>query len=129
MAAESLFESKTVRNDFYKIRNRSHPLLYRFAPTSIKNHRFDAFHSHLVPGAIAIAFDERDDPTRTVRGMRMDDATGNRYEARRLENGEHYEIVKNFIDEPRLRRALARHARNLQYDDLGRFWIATWEAT
>ena len=89
----------------------------------------DAFHSHLVPGAIAIAFDERDDPTRTVRGMRMDDATGNRYEARRLENGEHYEIVKNFIDEPRLCRALARHARNLQYDDLGRFWIATWEAT
>ena len=61
--------------------------------------------------------------------MRMDAATGNRYEARRLENGEHYEIVKKFVDAPRLRRALARHARNLQYDDLGRFWIATWEAT
>ncbi|HEY3097597.1 MAG TPA: class I SAM-dependent methyltransferase [Methylomirabilota bacterium] len=89
----------------------------------------DAFHSHLAPGAIVVAFDERDDPTRTVRGMRMDDATGNRYEARRLENGEHYEIVKNFVDAPRLHRALARHARNLQYDDLGRFWIATWEAT
>ncbi len=46
MAAEPLFESKTVRNDFYKIRNRSHPLLYVFAATSIKNRRFDAFHSH-----------------------------------------------------------------------------------
>jgi SAM-dependent methyltransferase len=89
----------------------------------------DAFHSHLVPGAIVVAFDERDDPTRTVRGMRLDDATGNRYEARRLENGEHYEIVKNFIDAAGLCRALARHARNLHYDDLGRFWIATWEAT
>jgi demethylmenaquinone methyltransferase/2-methoxy-6-polyprenyl-1,4-benzoquinol methylase len=89
----------------------------------------DALHSHLVPGAIVVAFDERDDPTRTVRGMRVDAATGNRYEARRLENGERYEIVKNFVDAPRLRRALARRARNLQYDDLGRFWIATWEAT
>ena len=93
-------------------------------------HEFlDAFHSHLIRGAIVVAFDERDDPTRTARGMRIDDTTGNRYEARRLENGEHYEIVKNFIDEPRLRRALAGHARNLQYDDLGRFWIATWETT
>jgi hypothetical protein len=37
--------------------------------------------------------------------------------------------VKNFIDEPRLRPAVSRRARNLRYDDLGRFWIATWEAT
>jgi hypothetical protein len=46
MAAEILIEYKTVRNDFYKIRNRSHPLLYAFAFTSIKTRRFDAFHSH-----------------------------------------------------------------------------------
>jgi hypothetical protein len=37
---------KTVRNDFYKIQNRSHPLLYVFASTSVENRRFDAFHSH-----------------------------------------------------------------------------------
>ena len=30
-------------------------------------------------------------------------------------------------DEPRLRAALRRRARHLAYDDLGRFWIATWE--
>ena len=89
----------------------------------------DAFHSHLIRGAIVMAFDERDDPTRTARGMRIDDVTGNRYEARRLENGEHYEIVKNFIAERRLSGALGRRERRLANDDLGRFWLATWEAT
>ena len=88
----------------------------------------DAFHSHLRPGALVLAFDERDDPTRRSRGSRVD-ATGNRYEARRLDNGEQYEIVKNFVDEPRLRAALGARARRLAYDDLGRFWVATWEVT
>jgi SAM-dependent methyltransferase len=88
----------------------------------------DAFHSHLLSGAVVLAFDESDDPTRTARGSRVD-ATGNRYEARRLDNGERYEIVKNFVDETRLRRALGRRARALTYDDLGRFWVATWEVT
>src|SRR5262249_2160874 len=76
----------------------------------------DAFHSHLTPGAVVMAFDERDDPTRTARGTRVDTVTGNRYEARRLENGERYEIVKNFVDEPRLRRALGPRARDIAYD-------------
>jgi demethylmenaquinone methyltransferase/2-methoxy-6-polyprenyl-1,4-benzoquinol methylase len=89
----------------------------------------DAFHSHLVRGAIVLAFDERDDPTRSARTVRVDEATGNRYEGRRLDNGERYEIVKNFIDEPRLRRALGARARHLAYDDLGRFWVAAWETT
>ena len=89
----------------------------------------DAFHSHLLGGAIVLAFDERDDPTRTARATRIDEATGNRYEGRRLDNGERYEIVKNFIDEPRLRAALGRRARHLTYDDLGRFWVASWETT
>jgi SAM-dependent methyltransferase len=89
----------------------------------------DAFHSHLLRGAVVLAFDERDEPTRSARVTRVDEATGNRYEGRRLDNGERYEIVKNFIDEPRLRRALGPGARGLVYDDLGRFWMATWEVT
>jgi len=88
----------------------------------------DALHSHLARGAVVMAFDERDDPTRTSRGSRVD-AKGNRYETRRLDNGERYEIVKNFVDEPRLRAAVGGRARRLAYDDLGRFWVATWEVT
>ena len=89
----------------------------------------DAFHSHLTRGAVVMAFDERDDPTRTARGIRVDAVTGNRYEARRLDNGERYEVVKNFVDESRLRRALGPRARGIVYEDLGRFWVATWEVT
>jgi len=48
---------------------------------------------------------------------------------RRLDNGEQYEILKNFIDEPRLRTMLGARTRRLAYDDLGRFWVATWELT
>jgi demethylmenaquinone methyltransferase/2-methoxy-6-polyprenyl-1,4-benzoquinol methylase len=40
----------------------------------------DAFHSHLSRGAPVMAFDERDDATRTARLVRVDAATGNRYE-------------------------------------------------
>lgn len=89
----------------------------------------DAFHSHLLRGAVVLAFDERDDPTRSARVTRVDETTGNRYEGRRLDNGERYEIVKNFIDELRLRHALGPRARSLVYEDLGRFWMATWEVT
>src|SRR5262249_16258355 len=79
-------------------------------------------------GAVVMAFDERDDPARTARGIRVDAVTRNRYEGRGLDNGERYEIVKNFVDEPLLREALGPRARGLAYDDLGRFWAGAWGA-
>jgi demethylmenaquinone methyltransferase/2-methoxy-6-polyprenyl-1,4-benzoquinol methylase len=88
----------------------------------------DAFHSHLEPGAVVLAFDERDNPRRPPQETRVD-AAGNRYEARTLEGGERYEIVKNFIDEARLSAALGTRARALAYDELRGFWAATWEVT
>ncbi len=88
----------------------------------------EGFHSHLAPGAVVMMFDERDHPQRPPRQTRMD-AAGNRYEARTLDNGERYEIVKNFIDAPRLRAALGGRARRLAYDELRGFWAATWEVT
>jgi SAM-dependent methyltransferase len=89
---------------------------------------FDAFHSHLAPGAIVLAFDERDHPLRPPKETRTDPA-GNRYEPRTLQNGERYEIVKNFIDESTLRAALGARARALAYDELRGFWAATWEVS
>jgi demethylmenaquinone methyltransferase/2-methoxy-6-polyprenyl-1,4-benzoquinol methylase len=86
----------------------------------------DAFHSHLVPGAVVLAFDERDRPGRPPLETRVDTA-GNRYEARTLDNGERYEIVKNFIDAARLRAALGRRARHLAYDELRGLWAAAWD--
>jgi demethylmenaquinone methyltransferase/2-methoxy-6-polyprenyl-1,4-benzoquinol methylase len=86
----------------------------------------DAFHSHLVPGAVVLAFDERDRPRRPLAASRVD-AAGNRYEMRTLANGTRFEIVKNFLEEARLRALLGPRATGFTYSALGAFWAAGWE--
>jgi demethylmenaquinone methyltransferase/2-methoxy-6-polyprenyl-1,4-benzoquinol methylase len=82
-----------------------------------------AFHSHLEPGAVVFMFDERlgDDRERRAPASRTD-ATGNRYEMRRLESGERFEIVKNAFDRPRLDRLIGPYATGLTYQELRGFW-------
>ena len=84
-----------------------------------------AFHARLEPGAVVVMFDERDHPTRTARPGHLDCA-GNRYEWRRLQNGETYEIIKNLFDDRELGALLAPYARDLVVEDLGRFWAVTY---
>jgi demethylmenaquinone methyltransferase/2-methoxy-6-polyprenyl-1,4-benzoquinol methylase len=86
----------------------------------------DAFHSHLRPGAVVLAFDERDHPRRTLGASRVD-AAGNRYEVRRLESGARFEVVKNFMDEARLRALLGPRAAGFTYAEPPGFWLAAWE--
>jgi hypothetical protein len=51
------------------------------------------------------------------------DETGNRYEMRRLGNGERYEIVKNVFDRERLTRSLGARATAVAYRDLRYLWV------
>ena len=51
------------------------------------------------------------------------DAAGNRYEMRRLENGDRYEIVKNLLDEPQLARLIAPYGEGLAYREMRAFWV------
>ena len=88
----------------------------------------DAFRSHLVPGAMVMMFDERDHRNRPLPASRTD-AAGNRYEARTLASGEGFEIIKNFFGAAALRAALGRRARDLVFEELRGFWMATWEVT
>jgi demethylmenaquinone methyltransferase/2-methoxy-6-polyprenyl-1,4-benzoquinol methylase len=88
----------------------------------------DAFHSHLEDGAPVLLFDERDHPRRLPRDTRAD-AAGNRYEARTLESGEHFEIIKNFFDAEGLRALLGRRARRLVFEELRGFWLATYDVS
>ncbi len=82
-----------------------------------------AFHSHLEPGAVVFMFDERlgDDRERRAPASRTDEA-GNRYEMRRLESGERFEIIKNAFDRERLDRLIGPHATGLTYQELPCFW-------
>ena len=85
----------------------------------------DAFHGYLSRGAPVLMFDERDVPDRRVPTSRQD-AAGNRYEPRRLSSGERFEIIKNFYDRARLGDLLERHATDLTYEELERFWVVSY---
>jgi len=82
-----------------------------------------AFHSHLVAGATVLMMDEREtDGRRHHAPSSRTDTAGNRYELRRLANGEPFEIIKNFYDEAFFRRRLGPHASDLVYEELEHFW-------
>jgi SAM-dependent methyltransferase len=85
----------------------------------------DAFHAPLAAGAVVLMFDERDTPARRAPSSRHDPA-GNRYEPRRLASGERFEIIKNFFDGARLGDCLRRHAGDLTYEELERFWVVSY---
>ncbi|HXA94186.1 MAG TPA: class I SAM-dependent methyltransferase [Candidatus Dormibacteraeota bacterium] len=85
-----------------------------------------AFHSHLEPGAAVLMFDERESPERKPPPSRTDEA-GNRYEMRRLENGERFEIVKNFFDGAQLARLIEPHGGRLVYRELRAFWVVEYQ--
>ena len=86
-----------------------------------------AFHSHLVPGARVLMFDERATEERPNPPASRVDATGNRYEKRRLQDGERFEIIKNLFDRTHLEPLIGPHAASLSYRELQYFWLLEYE--
>jgi ubiquinone/menaquinone biosynthesis C-methylase UbiE len=82
-----------------------------------------AFHSHLEPGARVLMFDERATDKRPNPPTSRVDAAGNRYEMRRLQDGERFEIIKNLFDRTHLEPLIASHAASLSYRQLQFFWL------
>ena len=82
-----------------------------------------AFHSHLEPGAAVLMFDERATEERPNPPASRVDEAGNRYEMRRLQDGERFEIVKNLFDRVRLEALIHPHAASISYRDLRYFWL------
>ena len=82
-----------------------------------------AFHSHLEPGAAVLMFDERATEERPNPPASRVDEAGNRYEMRRLQDGERFEIVKNLFDRVRLEALIHPHAASTSYRELQYFWL------
>jgi len=83
-----------------------------------------AFHSYLMPGAAVLMTDElQSEGRRRHLPASRRDAVGNRYEVRRLESGEQFEIIKNFYDEAFFRQRLRQFASDLVYEELQYFWL------
>jgi SAM-dependent methyltransferase len=82
-----------------------------------------AFHSHLEPGAAVLMFDERATDERPTPPASRFDEVGNRYEMRRLQEGERFEIVKNLFDRSRLETLMRPHAAGVSCRELRYFWL------
>ena len=82
-----------------------------------------AFHSHLEPGAAVLMFDERATRERPNPPASRVDEVGNRYEMRRLQDGERFEIVKNLFDRGRLEALIRPHAASVSCRELRYFWL------
>jgi demethylmenaquinone methyltransferase/2-methoxy-6-polyprenyl-1,4-benzoquinol methylase len=83
------------------------------------------FHARLSPGAKVVMIDNA-----YVEGsstpISRQDAEGNTYQIRRLQDGSQHEVLKNFPSEVGLRASLGRHATDIKLKRLHYFWIAEY---
>ena len=68
-------------------------------------------------------FDERATEERPNPPASRVDEAGNRYEMRRLQDGERFEIVKNLFDRARLETVIRPYAASVACRDLQYFWL------
>jgi SAM-dependent methyltransferase len=85
----------------------------------------DHFHRRLEPGALVVYVDNRYVAGSSTPVSRGDDF-GNTYQLRSLEDGTHYEVLKNFPDKRELERVLSDVSINLEYRELEYFWYASY---
>ena len=85
----------------------------------------ECFHRRLEPGATIVFLDNRYVEGSSTPLTRTDD-DGNTYQARKLDDGTQYEVLKNIPDEAELASVLGKCAATLEYAELDYFWYATY---
>lgn len=84
------------------------------------------FHRLFPPGSLLVFMDNRFVPGSNTPISRTDD-DGNTYQTRKLENGNEYEILKNFPDEKEIRAILGNSAREICWTELTYYWFLTYK--
>jgi ubiquinone/menaquinone biosynthesis C-methylase UbiE len=84
------------------------------------------FHRLFLPGSLLVFMDNKFVPGSSTPISRTDD-DGNTYQRRRLENGNEYEILKNFPDEKEIRALLGNSAREICWTELTYYWFLTYK--
>jgi demethylmenaquinone methyltransferase/2-methoxy-6-polyprenyl-1,4-benzoquinol methylase len=84
------------------------------------------FHRLFTPGSLLVFMDNRLVPGSNTPISRTDD-DGNTYQTRKLENGNEYEILKNFPDEKEIRALLGNSAREIYWTELTYYWCLTYK--
>ena len=86
----------------------------------------DVFHSKLLPDALVVFTDNIYVEGKYYPITKMD-GEGNTYQERRLENGQTYEILKNFPDESEFKQLLEKKVRNLRCERLTFYWCLSYD--
>ena len=84
------------------------------------------FHRQFSPGSLTVFMDNKFVPGSNTSISRMDDE-GNTYQVRKLENGNKYEVLKNFPDENEAKRILADLAVEICWTELQYYWFLTYK--
>lgn len=83
------------------------------------------FHRRLQADALVVYLDNRYVEGSSSPFTRVD-ARGNTYQTRTLDDGSHYEVLKNIPDASELADALGDSARSLEFVELEYFWYASY---
>ena len=84
------------------------------------------FHRQFSSGALMVFMDNRFVPGSNTPISRTDEE-GNTFQVRKLENGNEYEILKNFPDEKEAKRILADAAVEICWTELQYYWLLTYK--
>ena len=122
-----------IEDDAYKLSKISGTYNSGFAgffwshiPLSRLNEFLICFHSKLESGSKIVFIDNAFVESSNTPISRTDEE-GNTYQARKLENGKEFEVLKNFPTEDSLREILERYSKNIKIQFLQYYWIAEYE--
>ncbi len=82
----------------------------------------DVFHSKFQPEALIIFMDNRYREGSSTPISRTD-SDGNTYQIRKLDDGQEYEILKNFPTKQEIMESLGTSVKNFEMESLPYFWI------
>jgi demethylmenaquinone methyltransferase/2-methoxy-6-polyprenyl-1,4-benzoquinol methylase len=94
-------------------------------PRQELEHFLGCFHRWLDPGALVVYLDNRHVPGSSTPLSRSDEA-GNTYQLRSLDDGTHYEVLKNFPDEDQVTALLSGVGDSIEYRELDYFWYVSY---
>jgi demethylmenaquinone methyltransferase/2-methoxy-6-polyprenyl-1,4-benzoquinol methylase len=93
--------------------------------SEIKNFLFQ-FHRQFFSGALMVFMDNRFVLGSSTPISRTDDE-GNTYQLRKLENGNEYEVLKNFPDKKEAEKIISDSAVEICWTELQYYWLLTYK--
>lgn len=90
------------------------------------NNFLSQFHRQFSSGSLMAFMDNKFVPGSSTPISRTD-KEGNTYQMRKLENGDAYEVLKNFPDEREARKILADSAVEICWTELHYYWLLTYK--